>query len=143
MKRLFVAALATVAVSSCAHSSVFGQPSEHDVICGHVGSITVRIREDMHDWPGNMECGEALFAVANNLDAANVELKQEWTVIFTGGYAGAYMDRNMQLQPADGMTYTRSRVIEVRGNRTFLLTHEFGHAYDTEHHLTNHRDNNG
>lgn len=59
-----------------------------------------------------------------------------WSTIFTMGFPGLTQEGHIPV----GMTYPQTRTVEVLAIRPEVLRHEYGHAWDIDHGLPNHRD---
>ncbi len=130
MKALVGAALI---LSGCA-SVNFAQRRPSDRTCAFQDKrVEVLVHSD-----AAISCDEAQAAVAKGL--AENDVTGEWTVIFTGGYAGFDVNPGLNAYAPKGVTYPASRTIVVTAGSSYAVSHELGHAADFDHGLKNTRD---
>jgi hypothetical protein len=133
MKPSALAALSALLFVGCVHVPI-GGAAENDEVCGVTGTVEVRLRAFLDR--SMIDCPEALRKVA----IFSPTLREHWTVIYTGGFPGMSVDRNMNARFPAGVTYPATRTIVLRPWNDEALRHEMGHAYDIENGLPNTRD---
>ena len=123
---------AMLMLTGCADVKFSGNRA-NDKFCGRVGEVEVWNRDN-----SAMGCPEAMAWTQKANE--HYPLTLPWAVYFTSGFAGFYVDHNFNASTAVGMTYVKDLDIVVSTVRPQVIYHEFGHAWDIEHHLSNHRD---
>lgn len=131
MKNFIIGSL--LLFTGCAHVK-FSDARPDDTQCGQIANVKVVNRH----WSG-ISCKEAMEMVSDAY--LNRPLFGEWTVYFTGGYAGFTVNRDMNAYTPKGTTYPSDRAIVVQSMvNSDVIDHEFGHAWDVDNNLPNTRD---